>query len=92
MQNGIEFLRGGTMRSLSSMDWRISFASTVHQLHVIMLSPAERQDGTNTLTLSTYCPRPAENAVPACLKICRYHMHCKRIFDIRHQKRNIYMT
>ena len=41
------------MHSLSSMDWRISFASTVHQLHVIMSSPAERQDGTNTLTLST---------------------------------------
>ena len=53
MQDGVEFLRGGTMCSLSSMDWRISFASTVHQLHVITLSPAERQDGTNTLTLST---------------------------------------
>jgi hypothetical protein len=41
------------MRGLSSMDWTISFPSTAHQVHVIMSSPAERQDGTNTLTLST---------------------------------------
>jgi hypothetical protein len=54
MQDGVEISRGGPMRILSSMDWRISFASTVHQLHVITSSPAKRQDGTNTITLSNY--------------------------------------